>query len=428
MMHQNGRERLKLIYLIGTYPGLTTTFIDREIRVMRQWGVDLQIMAIHQPAPTVTLSPEQVALQQGTIYLLPAKVGLVILAHLYFALLRPFTYVGTFAYLATRPHPSLKARLKTIGHVGMAVYAAYLLRKQAFHELHAHFVDRTATIALVVGRLLRKPYSLSIHAGADLYVEPVLLREKLAEARHAVTCTHFNQTHIEKLVGPEVVNKITHVRHGLELARYAPPCCAGEDRHSQSKPLILSVGQLAERKGFAQLVQTCAKLKAQGYDFQCHIVGQGPQRPQLEALIDKYGLQETVQLCGPLRHEEVIEKCKAATLFALLCVVTREGDVDGIPNVIAEAMAMQLPLVSTVVSAIPELVVDGENGLLVPPGDIDAAAAAIARLLDDECLRGKLRSNGRKTILESFDVEQNVRRFASTLWPEWFDDPVALVS
>ncbi len=413
---------LRLVYLIGTYPGLTTTFIDREVRVMRQWGVDLQIVAIHRPAAGVPLSPEQQALQQGITYLLPAKVLPLLLAHLFFLLTRPHIYGGTLGYLLTRPHPSHKARLKTVMHFGVAVYGAFLLRKRTFYELHAHFVDRTATIALVAARLLRKPYSLSIHAGADVFVEPVLLREKIQEARHAVTCTLYNRTHIEALLQQDLRHKITHVRHGLELAHYHPAPEAPQPRPANGRPLILSIGQLAERKGFAQLVRTCAKLRDQGYAFECHIVGEGPQRGALEALIDELSLGDRVTLCGAMGHGDVIQKCREATLFALLCVVTSSGDVDGIPNVIAEAMAMALPVVSTPVSAIPELVRHGVNGLLVPPNDIDAAAAAMARLLDDPALRHELVLNGRETVLATFDVERNVRRFAATLWPEWFTD------
>jgi glycosyltransferase involved in cell wall biosynthesis len=301
-------------------------------------------------------------------------------------------------------------------HFGMAVYAAYLLRRREFYEIHAHFVDRTATLALVASRLLGKPYSLSIHAGADVFVEPVLLAEKITEARHAVTCTEYNRTHLEALLRRDLSHRITHVRHGLNLACYCAP-----EKPAQQRPLILSVGQLAERKGFAQLIEVCAKLKAQGHDFECHIVGQGPQRQRLKQMIDELNLQETVRLCGALRHNEVINEYKNATIFAMLCIVTKDGDVDGIPNVIAEAMAMQLPVVSTAVSAIPELVVDGVNGLVVPPGDINAAASAIARLLNDPALVAALTKQGRQTILKTFDVEENVQQFATTLWPKWFE-------
>ncbi len=176
-------ETLRLAYLIGTYPGLTTTFIDREIRALRAWGVNLQIVAIHRPDNPAALSPDQNALQTGAIYLLPAAPITLLLAHLYFFLARPLVYLRTLVFLVTRPHLSLGSRLRTVQHFGMAVYAAYLLRDRSLTELHAHFIDRTATLALVAARLLGIPYSLSIHAFRDVFVERVRKREDRRTAR-----------------------------------------------------------------------------------------------------------------------------------------------------------------------------------------------------------------------------------------------------
>lgn len=406
---------LRLIYIIGTYPVLTTTFIDREITILRRLGVDLQVVALRRPDAEAPLSSAQRELQRGVVYLLPVAWLALLASQLYFALLRPRRFFATLAYLLSRAHPSQRSRLKTLLHFGEGVYAAYLLRERQFQELHAHFVDRAATVALVAARLLDKPYSLSIHAAADIFVSPVLLREKLASARHAVTCTEFNRTHMANLVGAELSAKISRVYHGLELGHYSPAPAP-----TDGPPLIVAVGQLVERKGFTQLVGACHALKRRGYGFECQIVGRGPQRAELEALIGKLGLAGVVCLRGALRHEDVIALYRRATLFVLPCVRGSDGDLDGIPNVIAEAMAMGLPVLSTSVSAIPELVQSGVNGLLVPPGDEDALAAALATLIDDPALRAELGRNGRLSILAAFDVEWNVRRFAATLWPEWF--------
>ena len=408
---------LRLTYVIGTYPLLTTTFIDREIQIMRRFGVDIQVVAIRRPDVGTPLSADQRQLQQGVIYLLPAAWLTLLLSQLYFALFRPVRYFGTCAYLVSRPHAGPGARLKTLLHFGEGVLTAYLLRSRQFEELHAHFLDRAATVAQVAGRLLGRPYSLSIHAAGDIFVNPVLLREKLDEARHAVTCTAFNKKHLEALIGSSLDGRVTYVRHGLEPARYQPGAQAA------GRPLILAVGQLTERKGFVQLVQACSALRSQGYHFACCIVGRGPQHAELAALIEQLRLADCIELRGALPHEEVVQLFRDASLFALPCIRTRDGDVDGIPNVIAEAMAMEVPVVSTYVSAIPELVQDGVNGLLAPPGDVQVLATCIARLLDDEQLRDELGRNGRRTILATFDVEANVRRFAATLWPAWFGEP-----
>jgi glycosyltransferase involved in cell wall biosynthesis len=408
-------DKLKLSYIIGTYPVLTSTFIDREVQFLRRSGADLKILALRSPSPNTPFSRDQRELQQGVIYLLPVAWSSFILSHIYYILLRPWCYFKTLFYLLTRPHPGHKARFMTFLHFAEGVYAAYLLRKRQIHELHAHFVDRAATVALVAGRLLGKPYSLSVHAGPDIFVNPILLREKIIEARHVATCTRYNKSHLENIVGQDLSHKISHIHHGLDLRTYCPTSSAANGRS-----LILSVGQLTERKGFVRLVKGCRELQDRGYDFVCHIVGQGPQRRELEALITQLSLQRTVTLCGALSHEQVIEKYKRAVMFVLPCIQSASGNLDGIPNVIPEAMAMQVPVISTDLSGIPELVEDQVNGLLMPSGDDVALVNAMARLLDEPALREKLGRNGRRTVEEKFDVQQNVRRFAGTLWPAWF--------
>lgn len=404
----------RLIYLVGTYPSLTTTFIDREIKALRGWGIDVRVIAMRHPPPELPLSADQQAGAAGVIYLTPVRLPALLAAHLHYLLRRPVALLQVLFYLLTRPHPDRRARLKTLLHFGQGVYAAWLVRDLPFRELHAHFADRAATIALVMGRLLGKSYSLSIHAGADIFVTPVLLPEKIREARHVATCTAFNRAHLIAAVGPDVAARISCVPHGLELERYRPA------HHANGRPVILSVGQLAERKGLEPLLESCGALRERGYEFDVHIVGQGPQRARLEETIGRLGLRDVVTLHGALPHEAVIEQYERATLFALPCIRTADGDIDGIPNVLAEAMAMELPVVSTRLSAIPELVRDGESGLLVPPGDPVALAGALARLLDCPSVGRELGRNGRRAVLETFDVACNVRRFAAILWPDWF--------
>jgi glycosyltransferase involved in cell wall biosynthesis len=165
-----------------------------------------------------------------------------------------------------------------------------------------------------------------------------------------------------------------------------------------------------EKKGFSYLLVACRHLKDLGYDFDCQIVGEGPLHHKLQAMIAQLGLEGVVTLCGAIPHEEVIEKYKQSTLFVLPCVLAEDGDRDGIPNVLIESMAMQLPVVSTYLSGIPELVKDKVNGLMVPSGDQEALTQALADLLDNAAWREELGEAGRQTVLQGFDVENNVRR------------------
>jgi glycosyltransferase involved in cell wall biosynthesis len=393
---------LRLAYIIGTYPSLTMTFIDREIRRLRGRGVSLRVVSIRRPrAP---LSAEQRELQDGVRYLLPAPVLAFLAAHLRFAALRPAAYFGVLLYLLSRRHPTLKARGMTLLHFAEAVYAAYLLRDDRCDQIHAHFADRAATLALVASRLLGVPYSITAHAN-DIYVAPVLLPEKLANARFVATCTSYNRAHLAGLGGDSLGQKLSRIYHGLDVSRYTP-----NGGPPPGRPLVLAVGQLKQKKGFAYLLEACGLLKEAGCDFECQIIGEGPLRADLEAQIRRLGLEGSVELRGALPHDAVIAAYAHATLFVLPCVVGSDGDRDGIPNVILEAMAMGLPVVSTRHSGIPEAVEDGVNGLLVPPGDAQALAAALARLLADPVARREFGRQGRQKVTEYFDAERNVDR------------------
>ena len=396
----NGAPNLKLAYIIGTYPLLTTTFIDREVRLLQRRGVYIDILSIRRPSRK--LSPEQEKLQEDVTYLLPVSPAALLLAHLAFMLRRPLAYWQTLLYLLTRPHPALKARLKTLLHFGEGVYAAYLLQGWAYDQVHAHFVDRAATVALVVSRLLRIPYSATAHAN-DIYVNPVLLPEKMGDARFIATCTNYNKRHLESILGSENGDKLHCIYHGLDVSRYRPQRSAVRD-----KPLLLAVGQLREKKGYPYLIEACRLLKDWGYDFRCQIVGPGPLHSQLQAQIRRQDLEDVITLCGALPHEAVVAKYREATIFVLPCVLGADGDRDGIPNVILEAMAMELPVVSTNHSGIPEVIIDGVNGLLVPPAEAEPLAAVLAKLLDDPATRKKVGTKGRETIIETFTVERNV--------------------
>lgn len=392
---------LKLVYVLGTYPVLTTTFIDREIRLLREAGADVTVVSIRRPAGP--LSPEQEVLRAGVRYLLPVRALEHLGEHLRLALVRPGAYVRTLLYLLTRPHPSPRARLWTLLHFAEGVRAAHLLRGLRFAHIHAHFIDRAAVIALVVSRLRGVPYSITAHAN-DIYVGPVLLREKLAGAKFVATCTEYNRAYLARFADGAADGKLRRIYHGLDVSRYAPARSGGGP-----VPLLVSVGQLKEKKGFSHLLRACAALKAEGRAFECLIIGEGPQRAALEAQIGALGLGEHVTLCGALPHDGVIDAYRRATLFVLAPVVSRDGDRDGIPNVILEAMAMALPVVSTAHSGIPEVIENGVNGLLVPPGDEAALARALARLLDAPDLRWALGENARRTVAERFDITQNVR-------------------
>jgi len=392
---------MKIGYIIGRYPNHSKTFIDREIVELMRQGVDCVIISI-RPGEKFTMSREVEHLAARTRHLLPVNWRRFVTAHLRFGLTQFSLYIRTLLYLLTRPCLSLPARGKTLLHFLEGVYAAELLRCENVDLIHAHFIDRAATVALIVSRLLNVPYSITAHA-RDIYVNPILLPEKIAGARFVVTCTACNKAHLDQIAGPHAADKIYLIYHGIELAGFEQ-----NGKPPANVPRLLAVGRLQAKKGFAHLIGACHLLKLRGRYLACDIIGEGPEQPALSQLIAQLGVGDIATLKGQLSFAEVMEHYRRADVFVLPSVVAEDGDRDGIPNVLLEAMAMQLPAVSTTVSGIPELVEDGANGCLVPAGDDAALADALAQLLDNATLRESLGKAGRVKVARDFDIHRNV--------------------
>jgi glycosyltransferase involved in cell wall biosynthesis len=393
-------NKKKIAYIIGRFPHLNTTFIDREIVEAKKQGLNLALLSI-RPFEPFEMRPEIRNLYKETIYLLPVPLLKFIISHLYFFMVRPWSYISTFFYLMTRRHPDFKSRIKTILHFGGGVWAAKLLRAEDVDHIHAHFADRAAVVAMVASRLLKLPYSLTAHA-VDIYVSPVMLHEKMANAEFVTTCTAYNKAYMERLTGYPV----ELIYHGLDLTTLPSP---SQRKHNYSPCLILSVGQLKEKKGFPYLIKACRLLKDEGRNVTCEIIGEGPYREELERLITKLNLNNVVMLRGSLPHKEVLAKYPEAAVFVLSCIMAKNGDRDGIPNVLLEAMVNHIPVISTNLSGIPEVVENGTTGLLVPPGDEKALAEAIASLLDNDELNERLGRQGCQKVEEKFNVNKNVK-------------------
>lgn len=394
---------LRLTYIHGRYPVLTETFIDREIQALLARGVDLRIVSIRRPGDD--LSPTQRELSQRVEYLLPAPPVHVAVALLW-ALVRHFgTFLWTLAWLLSRDHGAA-SRSRTALHFATGVYAAWRLRDRRGTHIHAHFVDRAATVALVASRLLGTTYSVTAHA-REIYVNPALLRERIREAVFAVTCTEYNRRHLRAQLGKRATRRLVRLYHGMDLGRARE---IGPGRVGRDTRFVLSVAQLWERKGLRYLVEACAQLRDRGTDVRCEIVGEGPQRDELQALIDRLGAGDRVVLTGALPFPEVVERYRRASVFVLPCIVTEEGDRDGIPNVILEAMASGLPVISTPVSGIPEVVRDRETGLAVPQRDAGAIAVAVEQLLGDPALATGMAERAAQLVRAEFDLDRNVDR------------------
>jgi glycosyltransferase involved in cell wall biosynthesis len=275
------------------------------------------------------------------------------------------------------------------------------LKNDGYTHLHAHFVDRAAIVAFIASKLLKIPYSLTAHA-ADIYVSPVMLKEKIMNAKFVTTCTKYNKAYLENHLNC----KINLIYHGIDLEEKIE----FKNKYLKKKKIILSIGQLKEKKGFKYLIKACEILKDKNIDFYCEIIGEGPERENLETLIKDLHLKDFVCLKGAMTHKKVMEKFNDATIFVLSCVPAKNMDRDGIPNVLLEAMLNSVPVISTKFSGIPEVIQNGINGLLVDPEDYNALAESIVKLLASQELRKSLASSGKKIIKRKFDINKNTEK------------------
>jgi glycosyltransferase involved in cell wall biosynthesis len=272
-------------------------------------------------------------------------------------------------------------------------------------RIHAHFAHDPALVALLAHRLTGVPFSITAHA-RDLYGIPVdTLAARTDAAAAVVTCCRANADYLRDTVGASPVL----VHHGVDVETYRPvPSGPGAD-----VPTILSVGRLVEKKGFDDLLAALALLRDEGRRFRCAIYGDGPLRDELADQRDRLGLHDIVTFAGACPPADLVPAFQAADVFVLTPVIGADGDRDGVPNVLVEAMACGVPVVSTTVGGIPELVTHGDDGLLAPPHDPATVARHLGALLGDPDRRVTLGARARSTVEARFDSRVAASRLAS---------------
>jgi glycosyltransferase involved in cell wall biosynthesis len=412
-------------YVLKSYPRMSETFIANEIYLLEKLGLKLKLFSILERrdpqrhalvdairAP-VDYLPQVTPLDEAPFLVwLRRNAPKFFGGHWRLLKARPVKYAGTMLAALRlafkhrraplRPETSFVKEFLQAGAIAQSVLAAGTIR-----HLHAHFCHSATTVAMFVSRLCGLPFSFTAHA-KDVHVYALnpgdLLQTKLRRAKFAVTCVRANQEHLASLGMKET--PIYNIYHGLDTWRFAPRAGGAEE---PATPMLLSVGRLVEKKGFPVLIEACRMLKDRGYRFRCQIIGApGPCASQVASLIRELELEQIVELRPAVTQEELGNVYRQATLFVLPCQIADNNDRDGIPNVLVEAMASGLPVVSTNVSGIPELIESGVNGLLAPQKDARALADAVARLLDAPALRRELGGAAREKVCRLFDAESNI--------------------
>lgn len=379
-------------YVLKMYPRFSETFILNEILSHEAAGLDVRIYSLKLPID----------------------------GHFHEALARvkaPVTYLGQDGLRAVNFWDDVsKAAAKNPGvwkhlpacaridahEVHAAAKLGALASEHGITHLHAHFATSAATVAMLAGAMAEVPYSFTAHA-KDIYIESVdhaHMRRLLRGARGVVTVSDYNVDHFQRTYGDDAA-AVQRIYNGLPVT--VLPYSAPQSR----EPRIVGVGRLVEKKGFDDLIHACAILRDRGAAFRCDIIGDGPLAGDLARLATSLRLNDIVRFLGPLPQGQVMNAVQQAAALAAPCIVGADGNRDGLPTVLLEAMALGTPCVSTDVTGITEAITHDETGLIVPQRAPVVLADGLARLLTDSALRCRLASKARARVETHFDIARN---------------------
>lgn len=389
------RRQPRIGYVLKRYPRFSETFVVHEILAHERAGLAIDIFALRPVAETHF--QDVLGRVRSPVVRIPEKM-------------RNAPTFWTQLVEAGRHLPGFWQTLERIGDTNIddlsqAVALGLEIDTRGIEHLHAHFGTVATTVARLAARFTGITYSFTAHA-KDIYFrydEPVNLDVKLRDAAAVVTISEYNLHHLRERFAADAANT-NLIYNGLDLSGlpWREPVSTARE--------ILAVGRLIEKKGFHVLIEAARLLHERGVDFTLRIVGAGSEEANLQDQIERSGLGELAVLDGPRPQSEVIACMREAALLAAPCVVGEDGNRDGLPTVLLEAMAVGTPCIATDVTGIPELVHDGETGLIAPEGDPDTLADKIERLLGDADLRRRLSAAGRARIERDFDIDVNTQR------------------
>lgn len=381
-----------LIVVVNGFPRLSETFVLQEMLDLERRGVRLSIVALRRPEESV--AQEALAELRAKVTYLP---DLAAKAH------RLAVRTAHASLLVRGRQTYLDGLARTIAsqdfsraNLDRAALLGHHVQRLGSPSLYVHFAHKPATIGRFAALLTGVPYALSAHAKDIWLTPPRELAAKVRDSAAVLTCTQEGRDHLAAVAGSATCVRLAH--HGVEVETGHVA-----ERGSGPEPVVLAVGRLVEKKGYPTLLAAAALLRDRGVRIRVRIVGEGPEWGRLQRMVHALGVEGSVAFLGPLTPAEVADELRRADVFALACERLADGDRDGIPNVILEAMARGLPIVSTRLAGVAEAVVDGECGLLTEQGDAQAFASSIQRLVADPGLRVILGEAARARVVRHFD-------------------------
>ena len=394
---------MKVAYITSRFPKLTETFVLYEVLALDRQGVSTVLYPLLGTREKV-VHPDAASLGDRIRHQ-PFLSLPILSACWHYARRRPRRFLGALREVLRGTWGSVNFFVGAVGIFPKAVRIAYEAEQEGVGHVHAHFANHPTVAALIVHRLTGIPFSFTAH-GHDIHVERRMLREKIDAASFAVMISDYNTRLVLHECPGSDAGKLRVLHCGADTALFRP----SRVPHPSGTLSIVCVGSFIEVKGHRHLIEACRLLHERGIDIRCHLIGGGPGRAAIEAQAADAGLNGRVLMHGALPRPEVARLMGEGDVVVQPSVPTRRGSREGIPVSLMEGMACGLPAVGSRLSGIPELIEDGRNGLLVPPGDPVALADALERLAREPCLRERMGRAARETVLDSFDQSRNAAR------------------
>jgi glycosyltransferase involved in cell wall biosynthesis len=387
---------------MSRFPLLSETFILREMIEVEKNGHSIELFPLMCETHPVTHEHAKEWVWRANC--IPFISSDIFVENFFVFLKNPFWYIYLIAQIIWGNRSSLDFLIKGLSLFPKAVFTAKQMQKKQVEHIHAHYASHPALVAWIIHKISGISYSVTIHSH-DIYDCHAMLDIKLREALFLVPISYYNITYLENLLGEWVREKCHVVRCGVDLEKYKSSQKIVENKHEVFK--ILQIGSLHWKKAQVYLVQVMASLRKRGVPFHLTIIGEGSERKNIESEIKKHQLENYISLVGAKTQDEV------ATLLPLADCYVQSSVSEGIPVALMEAMACELPVVSTKITGIPELVLDGETGILVPTHDVTNMASALEKLYNEPALRLAMGKRGRDWVAKEFTLERNGRKLVS---------------
>jgi glycosyltransferase involved in cell wall biosynthesis len=399
---------MRIGYLVSQYPAPSHTFIRREIAALREHGLDIQTFSVRPPRPEEIMSEADQLDLDATAYILPAGLGKLFIGNLKWLLRRPGRYFSGLALALRHRNPGVKAFVYAVFYFLEGILLAENLKRRGVEHLHNHFANPASHVAMVASHLLGIPMSMTLHGLCDFdYPAGPLLDEKISACSFVACATQYGMAQAMRQSNPANWDRLLVVRCGIDLESL--PTVKVSTQNPERPFRFVSVGRLSPEKGQLGLLSAFSRACGSGLDAELVLVGDGPDRTHIESCIERLGLTERVTMLGRLPEARTLEEIAKSDALVL------SSFMEGLPVVLMEALALQVPTIAPTVAGIPELITHRESGMLFSAGDWNELTRCLVELANDEQLRVDIAVRGRRRVEQDFEIKRAVLPIAERL-------------